>query len=191
MRPRRNTYSVSELINNKTSMNKKVKLLATVDAFLDEASRYLNDSDCRKLEAMCTIIKGTSYDPMYLSAKQTKIIIDKLPVKEPEMENRNVYKTEVFFKQVLKRRLQHCNHQLIKNVDSNGFINASKTIAFFNDGTHFSQPVYEAISDSLNHDMDSWPSIIWQQIVRQMFIEHNLNNDMFNFATEHLLVCEN
>lgn len=94
-----------------------------------------------------------------------------------------------YFKRVITRRLYHCAANLISKCRR-----ASKTpsgeYVMFDDNTHFSKPVYEALLSALKTRYAEWPSLIWQQVVRQMHLEHSTDDEMFDIATEFFLVAD-
>ena len=88
------------------------------------------------------------------------------------------------FKQVILNRIVHCNEQL-KN---NEIIDKNDTFFFFKNGGHYSIPVIRALVDALMQNIEQWSSLVWQQIVRQLWEENNRNKNLFYIATEMLLV---
>lgn len=94
---------------------------------------------------------------------------------------------DAYFKRVITRRLHHCAVNLLYK-----YKQASKTpsgeYVMFDDNTHFSKPVYEAMLQALEAPHEKWNTLIWQQIVRQMHCEHSTDDEMFNIATEYFLV---
>lgn len=88
------------------------------------------------------------------------------------------------FKQIISNRIAHCNEQL-KN---NEVIAEDDNFFFFKNGEHYSKPVMKALKEALVQNIEYWNSLIWQQIIRQLWEENNRNKNLFYIATEMLLV---
>ena len=46
----------------------------------------------------------------------------------------------------------------------------------------------KALKEALVQNIEYWNSLIWQQIIRQLWEENNRNKNLFYIATEMLLV---
>lgn len=90
------------------------------------------------------------------------------------------------FKQVISNRIAHCDKQLRKNI--NNIDSRNEYIIHFNNGEHYSIPVIRALEDALIQNIRQWSSLVWQQIIRQLWEENNRNKNLFYIATEMLLV---
>lgn len=88
------------------------------------------------------------------------------------------------FKQIISNRIAHCNEQL-KN---NEVIAEDDNFFFFKNGEHYSKPVMKALKDALVQDIEQWTSLVWQQIVRQLWEDNNRDRSLFYIATEILLI---
>ena len=93
---------------------------------------------------------------------------------------------EFEFKQVISNRIAHCNGQL-KN---NEVIAEDDNFFFFKNGEHYSKPVMEALKEALVQNIEHWNSLIWQQIVRQLWEDDSRDKNLFYIATESLLVAK-
>lgn len=91
---------------------------------------------------------------------------------------------EISFKSIIAKRMKHCYDALTtKEIKSRS---GSGLIIMFTDGTHFSYPVYEALDKALKQPMCKWDKLIWQQIVRQLYLSKD--DKLFNIATEYLFI---
>lgn len=79
------------------------------------------------------------------------------------METLKSYESE--FKQVISNRIAHCNNQL-KN---NEILAEDDNFFFFKNGGHYSKPVMKALKEALTQNFIQWSSLVWQQIVRQLW----------------------
>lgn len=100
------------------------------------------------------------------------------------MEALNPHEYE--FKQVISNRITHCDKQLRKNINNIAYRN--ECFIHFNNGEHYSIPVIRELEDALTQSILQWTSLVWQQIVRQLWEENNRNKNLFYIATEMLLV---
>ena len=93
---------------------------------------------------------------------------------------------EYEFKQVISNRIAHCDNQLKNNGQ---FITyEDEWIITFLNGEHYSKPVMKALKDALVQDIEQWTSLVWQQIVRQLWEDNNRDRSLFYIATEMLLI---
>lgn len=92
------------------------------------------------------------------------------------------------FKQVISDRIAHCDKQLRKNINNIAYRN--ECIIHFNNGEHYSIPVIRALEDALTQNIGQWTSLVWQQIVRQLWEDNNRNKNLFYIATEVLLIID-
>lgn len=89
------------------------------------------------------------------------------------------------FRQVISNRITHCNNQLKSNEQ---FITYEDDwIITFLNGEHYSKPVMKALEDALTQNIEQWTSLVWQQIVRQLWEDNNRDKNLFYIATEILL----
>lgn len=93
---------------------------------------------------------------------------------------------QVLFTTLLNNRINHCYEELKSHADEAKVINNNQTIVW-KDG-HFSLPVFEVLLAAKGLKMKEWSVIIWQQIIRQMAIEHSTDTDLYYVATEWLLL---
>lgn len=119
-------------------------------------------------------------------------IIKNIPYKEnvewPIIEKDE---SEPLFKNLIKARMEHCLSELEKWKDNpKTYTSCSGQIVYFPNGKHFSFPVYEQLQDALKLNMAYWSRLVWQQIVRHMYLSGVKNIELFTYATESLLVID-
>lgn len=143
-----------------------------------------------KYEAVMDFLNIHRESPV-ISLEEVNELIDKIrDVKDLErLSSSEPDKLDVYFKNVITRRLCHCAINLLSKYQ-NGTKTPSGKYVMFNDNTHFSKPVYENMLDALKVRHEKWNPLIWQQVVRQMYYEHSADNNEFDIATEYLLVTE-
>ena len=88
---------------------------------------------------------------------------------------------EYQFRQLIERRIQHCEEQLKAN------LHLANSLCDGQIGGHFSYPVYEALINSHNEVIEEWSALVWEQIIRQMAREHSINVIMYDIASEGCL----
>lgn len=89
------------------------------------------------------------------------------------------------FRQLIERRIQHCEEQLKANLHNANSLCDGQIIVW--PRGHFSYPVYEALIDSHNMAIEEWSALVWEQIIRQMAREHSNNVIMYDIASEGCL----
>lgn len=94
---------------------------------------------------------------------------------------------EAEFREIVNNRINHCYSNLVLHKNSEKVI--CESIVVWETG-HFSLPVFKALVESRDIPLKEWSSIIWQQIIRQMAIDHNYDMELINIATEFLLCGE-
>ena len=125
--------------------------------------------------------KVDEYLPI-LSYKELEDDIKALP--EGEYKYDRQLNDEPYFRDLLKKRLQHCGYSLKANLHK-----AKKQYdTVFWDGGHFSRHLYKILEEALGAPMDSWSALVWQQIVRQMFLSNERYQRGFMYATEKMLL---
>lgn len=115
-------------------------------------------------------------------------LIANLPVAEDNIREvrPSLQETENFFREVIKSRINHCVNSLKAHANE---AKVASSIVVWKDG-HFSVPVYMALVEAQNLDLDDWQPLIWQQIIRHMIENDYKNNMMFRIATELILFTE-
>lgn len=171
----------------KTSKYKMVEMLSYFLRAVDCEER--DDVDERKLNAMCEVLHNMrKAEPVISLDIVEKFIAEIDNVKDMERSvSIDPADLDTYFKRVITRRMCHCATNLLYK-----YKQASKTpsgeYVMFDDNTHFSKPVYEAMLQALETTHEKWNTLIWQQVVRQMHCEHSTDDEMFNIATEYFLV---
>ena len=94
---------------------------------------------------------------------------------------------EAEFRKIVDNRINHCYSNLMLHKNSAKVI--CESIVVWETG-HFSLPVFKALVRSKDIPLKEWPPIIWQQIIRQMALDHNYDTELINIATEFLLCGE-
>ena len=151
----------------------------------------MNDVQERKLNAMYEVLhnmrKSIAVIPLSIIESFIKDVSKVKDMERPLSIDPD--DLDRYFKSVITRRLYHCAENLVSKCGR-----ASKTSSgeyvMFDDNTHFSKPVYEALLSALETDYVKWPSFVWQQVVRQMHSEHSTDDEMFDIATEFFLVAD-
>lgn len=168
------------------------KMLTKVTVFLrDIDPEEMNSVQERKLNAMCEVLHNIrKADPIISLDTVENFIAEIDNVKDIEIPvSIDPGDLDRYFKSVITRRLYHCAANLISK-----YGRASKTSSgeyvMFDDNTHFSKPVYEALLSALKTRYVKWSPIVWQQVVRQMHSEHSTDDEMFDIATEFFLVAD-
>lgn len=112
------------------------------------------------------------------------------------LENPNIDSNDIEnrCKDIIRDRLNHCCNELLVNINTNKKIQkvCNNLYIDYCDGKrgHFSFPTYKALYEALDQSIDDWNKLIWQQIVRQMYISKKVDEECFMYATEALLVLE-
>lgn len=119
-------------------------------------------------------------------------VIRDIPYKECiEWSTIDQNKLETLFKSLIKARMEHCLSELEKWKDNpKTYTSCSGQIVCFPNGKHFSFPVYEQLEDALKLNMRYWDRLIWQQIVRHMYLSETKNIELFTYATDTLLILK-
>lgn len=93
-------------------------------------------------------------------------------------------------KNVIKSRLDHCYYNLVNKCleTEKVLVSCSEQIVTFNDGSHFSFPVYNYLYEALNKDILSWSELVLEQILREMFDRKIDDKDLFYYISERLLI---
>lgn len=92
---------------------------------------------------------------------------------------------ERFFRRMIENRIEHCKESLEKNLHRVDGIQNESVVVW--DGGHFSLPTYEALVNSRNISIYKWSALIWQQVIRQMAREEDINPILFDVASEGCL----
>lgn len=168
------------------------KMFTEVVGFLrDIDPEEMNRVQERKLNAMYEVLHNVrKADPIISLDIVENFIAEIDNVKDMERPvSIDPVDLDAYFKGVITRRMCHCVTSLLYK-----YKQASKTpsgeYVIFDDNTHFSKPVYEALSSALEVRHEEWPPIVWQQIVRQLHTEHCTDDEMFDIATEFFLVAD-
>lgn len=113
-------------------------------------------------------------------------IIKTLPVTDGATSHENIALSdaEKVFKEVINARLKHCLEQLKAHAKEAVYVDGNDVIVW--NGGHFYIPVYEALLEAQEQNINEWNPLVWQQIIRQMAIE-KADLIYFNLATEFLL----
>lgn len=166
------------------------KMFAEVMDFLKDIDpEEMNSVQERKLNAMYEVLHDVrKADPIISLDIVENFIAEIDNVKDMERPvSIDPVDLDAYFKGVITRRMCHCITSLLYK-----YKQASKTpsgeYVMFDDNTHFSKPVYEAMLQALETPHEKWNTLIWQQVVRQMHCEHSTDDEMFNIATEYFLV---
>lgn len=93
---------------------------------------------------------------------------------------------ETQFCEVIRRRIHHCETACLNNLQDATVCPDMETIVWL--GGHFNIAVHEELVKALDQKPKEWSTLIWQQIVRQMYEEQNQDEIMFRIATEMLAV---
>lgn len=92
-------------------------------------------------------------------------------------------------KSVILSRLSHCYSELLKQCKNKETgICCSGLIVLFENGKHFSYPVYETLYKALNEDLNNFDSLVLEQILREMFDRKINDKDLFYYVSERLLI---
>lgn len=92
------------------------------------------------------------------------------------------------FRQLVERRIQHCEGQLKANLHRANSLCDGQIIVW--SGGHFSYPVYEALANSRDVAIEEWNALVWEQVIRQMAREHCEDVIMYDIASEVCLCGE-
>lgn len=92
---------------------------------------------------------------------------------------------QVLFTTLLNNRINHCYEELKSHADE-AKVTDNKVIVW--EGGHFSYPVFEELLAAKELKMEGWSVLVWQQIIRQMAIEHSTDVDLYYTATNRLLM---
>ena len=92
------------------------------------------------------------------------------------------------FRQLVERRIQHCEGQLKANLHRANSLCDGQIIVW--PGGHFSYPVYEALINSRDVAIEEWNALVWEQVIRQMARENCNNVIMYDIASEGCLCGE-
>ena len=90
---------------------------------------------------------------------------------------------EGYFNRILRRRIIHCSYELEANL-KRAKIDGS---CVFWKGGHFQFELYKMLLKAYCHNPENWDAIIWQQIVRQMYLSNERNDKAFMYATEKMI----
>lgn len=162
-----------------------------MDFLKDIDPEEMNSVQERKLNAMYEVLHNMRKADPIISLDIVEYLINNVDeVKDMERPTSiDPDDLDRYFKSVITRRLYHCAASLISKCRR-----ASKTpsgkYVMFDDNTHFSKPVYEALLSALETRCEEWSPLVWQQIVRQMHSEHSTDDEMFDIATEFFLVAD-
>ena len=162
-----------------------------MDFLKDIDPEEMNSVQERKLNAMYEVLHNMrKAEPIISLDIIEKFIAEIDNVKDMERSaSIDPADLDTYFKRVITRRMCHCATSLLYK-----YKQASKTpsgkYVMFNDNTHFSKPVYEALLSALETHYEEWSSLVWLQVVRQMHSEHSTDDEMFDIATEFLLVAD-
>lgn len=173
-----------EIINKYKVWKDVVDFLKAIDPD-DE----MNSVEERKLYAMYEVLHNVHKNVPVIPLDIVTSFIDNIDRVEDMARPTTIDSDDLdaYFKRVITRRLHHCAVNLLYK-----YRQASKTpsgeYVMFDDNTHFSKPVYEAMLQALETPHEKWNTLIWQQVVRQMHCEHSTDDEMFNIATEYFLV---
>lgn len=171
--------------NNYKTFTEVVGFLKDIDP------EEMNSVQERKLNAMYEVLhnmrKSIAVIPLSIVESFIKDVYEVKDMERPVSIDPD--DLDRYFKSVITRRLYHCAANLISK-----YGRASRTpsgeYVMFDDNTHFSKPVYEALLSALETHHEEWLPIVWQQIVRQMHSEHSTDDEMFDIATEFFLVAD-
>lgn len=92
------------------------------------------------------------------------------------------------FRQLVERRIQHCEGQLKANLHRANSLCDGQIIVW--PRGHFSYPVYEALINSRDVAIEEWNALVWEQVIRQMARENCNNVIMYDIASEGCLCGE-
>lgn len=114
----------------------------------------------------------------------TEEMVMGLPVKEPNLTNQyTLYKYEDKFREILKKRIEHCENSFKANMDKAYIQDPCFPVAFWDKG-HFSYPTYVNMIETLEFPINKWEPGAWVQIVRQMARMDNIDPVLFDIASE-------
>lgn len=91
------------------------------------------------------------------------------------------------FKTLIQTRIFRCVGSVIAARNNKKEISNYHNKCLFWDDKHFSVPVCDALEEALDQTIDQWSKLVWQQIVR-LYVDYNYNSQLFQYATEKLLV---
>lgn len=117
--------------------------------------------------------------------KEVVDLMRELP-KLTETGRKDVNLHEAEFRHIIENRISHCYSALVLASRKNSAKVICESIVVW-ETSHFSLPVFKALVESRDIPLKEWSSIIWQQIVRQMALDHNYDMELINIATEFLL----
>ena len=95
---------------------------------------------------------------------------------------------ETSFRDLVERRIQHCEEQLKANLHHAKSLPYGQIIVW--PRGHFSYPVYEALINSRDIAIEKWNALVWEQIIRQMARSHCDDMIMYDIASEGCLCGE-
>ena len=94
-----------------------------------------------------------------------------------------MYKYEAKFREILKKRIEHCENSFKANIDKAYIQDPYFPVAFWGEG-HFSYPTYVNMIETLELPINKWELAAWVQIVRQMARMDNIDPVLFDIASE-------
>ena len=89
------------------------------------------------------------------------------------------------FRQLIERRIQHCEEQLKANLHRANSLCDGQIIVW--PRGHFSYPVYEALVNSRDVSIEEWNALVWEQVIRQMARSRCDDMIMYDIASEGCL----
>lgn len=125
-----------------------------------------------------------------MTREEYSSLIEKLVVVDywtPE-EQITIKDYENQFRQLIEKRIQHCEEQLKANLHHAKSLPQGQIIVW--PGGHFSYPVYEALINSRGAAIEEWNALVWEQVIRQMARENCNNVIMYDIASEGCLCGE-
>ena len=121
-----------------------------------------------------------------MKKEQLSNIVSKLEyVHYLDIKTPDILTHESFFRKMIENRIKHCEENLKENLHH--AVKAMHGQMILWENGHFSLPVYNALIESRKLHVYDWSALIWEQIIRQMAREKNIDPLMFDIASEGCL----